>query len=161
MQREQHLSGTTLSERDRASVALPMPRLVQLAWIQALVATCGSLYFSEVLKLTPCVLCWYQRIAMYPLVVVLGVGLLLRERRIRLYALPLSLIGLAIAIYHNLLYYGIIPESIQPCTTGVSCTTRQIEWLGFITIPLLSLVAFTVISAALIAYVSEESEVEG
>jgi disulfide bond formation protein DsbB len=98
---------------------------------------------------------------MYPLVVVLGVGLLLRERRIRFYALPLSLVGLAIAIYHNLLYYGIIPESIAPCTTGVSCTTRQIEWLGFITIPLLSLVAFIVISAALIAYGSEELEVEG
>ena len=62
-----------------------------------------------------------------------------------------SLIGLAISVYHNLLYYGIIPESIQPCTTGVSCTTRQIEWLGFITIPLLALVAFCVISAALIA----------
>jgi disulfide bond formation protein DsbB len=132
-----------------------------VAWVQALIATLGSLYFSEVMTLPPCVLCWYQRIAMYPLVVVLGVGLLLRERRIRLYALPLSLAGLAIALYHNLLYYGIIPESIQPCTTGVSCTSRQIEWLGFITIPLLSLVAFTVISAALIAHGSEELEVEG
>jgi disulfide bond formation protein DsbB len=108
-----------------------------------------------VLKLTPCVLCWYQRIAMYPLVVILGVGLLLRERRIHLYVLPLSLAGFAIALYHNLLYYAIIPESIQPCTAGVSCTSRQIEWLGFSTIPLLSLVAFSVISAALIAYGGE------
>ncbi len=126
------------------------PGLVHLAWVQATVATLGSLYFSQVMGLVPCVLCWYQRIAMYPLVIILGVGILLREARIRLYALPLSLIGLAIAIYHNLLYYGVLPESIAPCTTGVSCTTRQIEWLGFVTIPLLALVAFAVISVCLI-----------
>ena len=126
------------------------PGLIHLAWAQALVATLGSLYFSQIMGLTPCVLCWYQRIAMYPLVIVLGVGILLRETRIRLYALPLSLIGLGIAIYHNLLYYNVLPESIAPCTTGVSCTTRQIEWLGFITIPLLALVAFAVISVCLI-----------
>lgn len=137
---------------ERASATHPLPRLIQLAWVQALIATCGSLYFSEVMKLTPCVLCWYQRIAMYPLVIVLGVGLLLRERRIQFYALPLSLIGLAVAIYHNLLYFDILPESIQACTAGISCITRQIEWFGFITIPLLSLVAFCVINAALIAY---------
>jgi disulfide bond formation protein DsbB len=130
--------------------------LAALAWAQALVATLGSLYFSEVMALPPCVLCWYQRIAMYPLVVILAVGILLREPRLRLYALPLSLAGLAISIYHNLLYYGVIPESIQPCTTGVSCTTRQIEWLGFITIPLLALVAFGVISAALLRHQPEE-----
>jgi disulfide bond formation protein DsbB len=124
--------------------------LVHLAWAQALVATLGSLYFSQIMGLTPCVLCWYQRICMYPLVIVLGVGILLRESRIKLYALPLSLIGLAISVYHNLLYYGVLPESIAPCTTGVSCTTRQIGWLGFITIPLLALVAFTVITVCLL-----------
>lgn len=153
-----------LTAPDRASISRPLPRLVQLAWVQALVATCGSLYFSEVMKLTPCVLCWYQRIAMYPLVIVLGVGLLLRERRIQFYALPLSLIGLAVAIYHNLLYFDILPESIQACTAGISCVTRQIEWFGFITIPLMSLVAFCVINAALIAYSLEgggEAEVAG
>lgn len=133
-------------------VAARLPLLVWVAWAQALVATLGSLYFSEVMLLTPCMLCWYQRIAMYPLVVVLGVGLLLRERRIRLYVLPLSLTGFAISLFHNLLYFGIIPESVQPCRSGVSCTARQIEWLGFITIPLMALVAFSVISAAMIAY---------
>lgn len=162
MQREQSYdAGADAGEADRVDRTYGQPLLVRIAWAQALIATLGSLYFSEVMLLPPCVLCWYQRIAMYPLVVVLGVGLFLREQRIRLYALPLSLVGLAIAIYHNLLYYGIIPESIQPCSTGVSCTTRQIEWLGFVTIPLLSLIAFTVISAALIAYRSEELEVEG
>lgn len=136
------------------------PGFLQLAWLQAVVATGGSLYFSEVLKLVPCVLCWYQRIAMYPLVVILTVGLLVRETRIRLYVLPFSLIGLAISAYHNLLYYGVLPESIQPCTAGVSCTTRQIEWLGFITIPLLALVAFGVISVCLLLHVPTDDEYE-
>lgn len=134
--------------------------LVYVAWLQALVATGGSLYFSEVLKLPPCVLCWYQRIAMYPLVAILTVAILLREARLRAYVLPLSLTGLAIAIYHNLLYYGVIPESIQPCTSGVSCTTRQIEWLGFITIPLMALVAFIVIGVTTACYLPEESNVQ-
>lgn len=132
--------------------------LAYLAWVQALIATLGSLYFSEVRDLPPCVLCWYQRIAMYPLVVVLAVGIILRERRLRLYVLPLSLAGLALSVYHNLLYYGVIPEGVTTCTLGVSCTTRQIEWLGFITIPLLALTAFSVISAGMIFYRPEEND---
>jgi len=125
---------------------------VYIAWFQALIATLGSLFFSEVMQLTPCVLCWYQRIMMYPLVLLLTVGILLRDRRLRFYVLPLSLIGLSIAIYHNLLYYNILPESIAPCTAGVSCTTRQIEWFGFVTIPLMSLTAFTVITLSMVFY---------
>lgn len=117
-----------------------------LAWTQALVATTGSLFLSEVMGYPPCVLCWYQRIAMYPLVIVLAVGILRRDRLIHLVALPLSLIGLVIAIYHNLLYFGIIPEAASACRAGVSCTTRFFEWFGFITIPFLSLTAFTVIT---------------
>lgn len=117
-----------------------------LAWTQALVAMSGSLFFSEVLGYPPCVLCWYQRIAMYPLVIVLAVGILRRDRRIHLSVLPLSVIGLAIAVYHNLLYVGIIPEAMSACRAGVSCTTKFFEWFGFITIPFLSLTAFTVIT---------------
>lgn len=93
---------------------------------------------------------------MYPLVVVLTVGILLRDQRIRWYVLPLSLIGLVIALYHNLLYYHIISEAIIPCTAGISCTTRQIEWFGFITIPLLSLTAFTVITLSLLFYKGQQ-----
>src|SRR5690606_25247996 len=88
--------------------------LPYLAWIIALVATVGSLFFSEVMQLPPCVLCWYQRMAMYPLVLIIGIGIILRDGRMKIYALPLCLIGLAISIYHNLLYYGILPESITP-----------------------------------------------
>jgi disulfide bond formation protein DsbB len=108
--------------------------VIYLAWFQALIATMGSLFFSEVMQLPPCVLCWYQRIAMYPLVAILTVGILARDSHVKRYLLPLALVGLTIAIYHNLLYYGILPENIAPCTAGVSCTSRQIEWLGFITI---------------------------
>lgn len=116
--------------------------LLYLAWIIALLATVGSLFFSEVMDLPPCVLCWYQRIAMYPLVVIIGVGILTNDARMKNYALPVCLIGLAISVYHNLLYYGLIPESVAPCVEGISCTSRQIEWLGFITIPLMALTAF-------------------
>lgn len=130
--------------------------LPYLAWIIALVATVGSLFFSEVMELPPCVLCWYQRIAMYPLVLIIGTGIVLRDIRLKIYALPLCLIGLGISIYHNLLYYGIIPESITPCTAGISCTSRQIEWLGFITIPLMALTAFILITIFLLIYKTKD-----
>ena len=90
---------------------------------------------------------------MYPLAILLAVAIWRRNTEIHLYALPLSVLGLGVSVYHNLLYYGVIPESIQPCTAGVSCTTRQIEWLGFITIPMMALAAFTVVSAGLLTNV--------
>ncbi|MBV6496556.1 MAG: disulfide bond formation protein B [Acidobacteria bacterium] len=123
--------------------------LSYFAWTTALVATTGSLFFSEVMELPPCVLCWYQRIAMYPLVIVLGAGIIMRDPRMKYYALPLAMVGLLISIYHNLLYYGVVPESIMPCQQGISCTTVHIEWLGFITIPLMALAAFAVVSLCL------------
>jgi disulfide bond formation protein DsbB len=92
---------------------------------------------------------------MYPLAVILTVGILSRDSHVRRYVVPLALIGLTIAVYHNLLYYGILPESITPCTAGVSCTSRQIEWLGFITIPLMSLTAFTVITLSVLFHKPE------
>ena len=138
----------------------PNEILAYPAWIMALVATVGSLFFSEVMQLPPCVLCWYQRIAMYPLVVIIGIGIITRDNRMKIYALPLALAGLAISVYHNLLYYGILPESIAPCTQGISCTSKQIEWLGFITIPLLALVAFIGIAACLLFYKPESNQIK-
>ncbi|MCB1024190.1 MAG: disulfide bond formation protein B [Acidobacteria bacterium] len=130
--------------------------LPYLAWMIALIAAVGSLFFSEVMGLPPCVLCWYQRIAMYPLVLIIGTGIILRDPRLKVYALPLCLIGLAISGYHNLLYYGIIPESITPCTQGISCTSRQLEWFGFITIPLMSLAGFIGAAVCLMFYKTKE-----
>ncbi len=120
--------------------------LPYVAWTQALVATVGSLFLSEVMRFVPCSLCWYQRILMYPLVAIIGVGIVFDDRRVHRYVLPLSVAGLAVAGFHNLLYYGLVPESAVQCAVGVSCTTRHIEWLGFVTIPLLSLIAFGVIT---------------
>ena len=120
-----------------------------IVWLMSLVATLGSLFFSEVMGLPPCVLCWYQRICMYPIAAISSVGLLSRDRRVTSYLWPLVVVGLGVAIYHNLLYYHLIPDSLTPCSKGVSCTDRQIEWLGFITIPLLSLSAFVAVAACL------------
>ncbi len=122
------------------------------AWVLALGSSAGSLFFSEVMGLPPCVLCWYQRIAMYPLVLIIGIGIATNDGRWKVYALPFALIGLALAVYHNLIYYGIIPEALTPCSQGVSCSERQIEWFGFITIPLMGLVSFLAIAVSIIFY---------
>ena len=132
-----------------------------VAWLQATVATLGSLFFSEVMKFPPCTLCWYQRIAMYPLVVILLVGMFRKDPKVYLYALPLGITGLIIAVYHNLLYYKLIPESIQPCALGISCTTKFIEWFGFITIPFLSLTAFLVITLLLVLMAHHNKRAHG
>jgi disulfide bond formation protein DsbB len=126
--------------------------LLYVAWATALASMAGSLYFSEVLGFAPCVLCWYQRIAMYPLVLIMGVGIVKKDRNFHNYALPLSIIGGAIAFYQNLLYYSVIPERFIPCISGVSCTARYIQLFGFADIPLLSLVSFIVITVSIIIH---------
>ena len=99
------------------------------AWVVALVAALGSLFFGEVMKLPPCTLCWYQRICLYPLVVLLPVGILRGDDRVHLYALPLVVIGLGIAGYHNLLYYGVIPRASPPAPPGRPATPgRSTGW---------------------------------
>lgn len=125
--------------------------LVFASWLLAAVATLGSLFFSEVMKFPPCILCWYQRICMYPLVFILLAGLFPFQKSVLRFSLPLALVGWGIAVYHNLLYYKILPESAAPCVQGISCTTVQVEWFGFITIPFLSLVGFSLILILLFA----------
>lgn len=127
----------------------------RLALIVALVAMLGSLYFSEVAGFPPCKLCWLQRIAMYPTVLILAVGILRKDNFVHLYVLPLMVFGLIVSAYHNLLYYKVIPDTLAPCELGVSCTTKFIEWLGFITIPLLSLAALVIITALMLAFKKE------
>lgn len=124
--------------------------LIFSSWLVASVSTAGSLFFSEVLLYPPCLLCWYQRICMYPLVIILLTGLFPVNKSVIRFSLPLAIFGFLIAVYHNLLYYHILPESIAPCRSGISCTTVQIEWLGFITIPLLSLLGFIIIISLLL-----------
>src|SRR5688572_21027595 len=115
--------------------------LLFACWLIASASALGSLFFSEVMGFAPCVLCWYQRIAVFPLVLILPMGLFPFDANAAKFALPLTLAGLLTAIYHNLLYAGLIPKSIQPCTQGVPCTEKYIELFGFVSIPLLSLLA--------------------
>lgn len=126
--------------------------LLFFAWVIATVSTLGSLFFSEIMMFPPCVMCWYQRIFMYPLVVILLVALMPLDTKVTRYALPLTFGGLFFALYHNLLYYKILPESVQPCSQGVSCTSDYINWFGFITIQLLALVGFSLIAVLLIFF---------
>lgn len=122
------------------------------AFLVALVAMLGSLFFSEVLHFPPCVLCWYQRICMYPIVGLLAIGIYFRDKYVYRYVLLLSSIGIVISLYHNLLYYKILPESVAPCTAGVSCTTKFIEYFGFVTIPFLSGTAFALVIIFMLLY---------
>lgn len=117
-----------------------------VALLAAWIAMLGSLYFSEVMGFVPCDLCWYQRILMYSLTLVLASGLLLRDKHLPRIVLPLSSLGLVIALYHYLLEKTDWFDAIQVCRNGASCTTLWINWFGFVTIPFLSLVAFTVIT---------------
>ena len=132
--------------RTRAGVALGL----YAAWLVAIVATLGSLYFSEVRLFVPCTLCWYQRILMYPLVLLLGVAAWRDDAGIVRYTLPLALLGAAVAAFHlleqKIAGFG-FPEA---CRGGVPCNVAYIDWFGFVTIPTLSLTAFLLISAALL-----------
>lgn len=115
------------------------------AWLVAALSTLTSLFFSEVMELVPCVLCWYQRIFIFPLSVILLVGLFPLDRNVIRYALPIAIIGLLFTIYHILLFYSLIPESMEPCTQGISCKDDSMILFGFLPIPLLSLAAFSTI----------------
>ena len=117
-----------------------------MAWLLAFTSVLGSLFFSEILKYPPCVLCWYQRICLFPLVPILLMGLFPYDRSVVKFALPLTLTGWLIAFYHNLLYTGIIPKSLQPCDQSNSCTEIHLGLFGFVTIPLLSLLSFTLLN---------------
>ncbi len=127
--------------------------LLHIAWIQAIIATLASLYASEIAHFPPCVLCWYQRIFMYPLVFIIPIAIQIKDKKnLPYFVIPMAAIGSLIGVYHNLLYWKILPESAAPCINGVSCTTKFIEFYGFITIPFLSLLAFLVILTSMFAY---------
>lgn len=116
------------------------------------IATFGSLYFSEILSFAPCILCWYQRTMMYPLVIIFLLGIILKEKRIYFYVLPFSIMGTLIAAYHNLIYYKVISETATACNLQIPCGTVQLELFGFITIPLLSLISFITITILMIVF---------
>lgn len=128
-----------------------------IIWTQAFIGMLMSLYFSEIMGLPPCTLCWYQRIALYPIVFIATVGIIRKDLNYVWYALPLAIVGFIVAIFHNLLYAGFIPELNFTCSAGISCTTQQIQWFGFVTIPLLSLVAYSIIIVCLYCVIKYRS----
>ncbi|MDZ7892772.1 MAG: disulfide bond formation protein B [Rhodoferax sp.] len=131
--------------------------LLLLAWLMATAATLGALFLGEVMGMTPCVLCWYQRIFMFPLAIVLGIAAYLDDRRGAIYALWLTLGGLAIAGYHTLLVAGLIPKAWVPCSAGVSCADQKLEILNGLQIPWLSLAAFMALALLLFVYLRKTS----
>jgi len=120
-----------------------------LTWIVALGATLGSLYMSEIADYVPCNLCWYQRIAMYPLAVILGIAAFRRDRLVRWYAIPIAAIGFAIAVYHYFVeWFPSIETNV--CSITVPCTTIWFREFGFISLPLMAASAFTFIIVVLL-----------
>jgi disulfide bond formation protein DsbB len=124
--------------------------LLLAAWLVSLTATLGALFIGEVMGQTPCLLCWYQRAFMFPLSVILAIACFKADSNVWRYALPLSLIGLALSSYHMLLYAGIIPEALKPCGKGPSCASPDMTIFGSLPIPTLSLAAFLGVTILLI-----------
>ncbi len=127
-----------------------------LAWLVSLSATLGALFIGEILGREPCILCWYQRSFMFPLSVILGVGIWLGDPRVGRYGAILSILGGGIALWHLGLYWGLIPEAPTPCSaTGLSCSGDQQQVLGM-PIALMSFIAFALILAFSISSIRDQ-----
>ena len=161
------IAGTVLGVGVLVALAIPGPRArvravlagqgSALAWLVATIATLGSLYLSEVAHFTPCRLCWFQRIFMYPLSIVLLVGAIRKELTVRYYALPLSIIGLAISVWHYVvqLYPSLEGSSCDPLNP---CSSRYVEVFGFISIPFMAGAGFTLITVLALFYMKANEE---
>lgn len=116
-----------------------------LAWLVSVVATLGSLYISEIRDFIPCELCWYQRILMYPLVLILGIGTFQNDPSVKRFVLPMAVFGWFVSLFHYLQQKVPGFAEIKPCSSGVPCSAQYINWLDFITIPFLAFTAFSLI----------------
>jgi disulfide bond formation protein DsbB len=120
------------------------------AWMIAVAATLTALFIGEIVGQTPCNLCWFQRIFMFPLAIILGIAAFRSDSTIKFYALPLVGLGAAIALFHTLIYFGLIEEAIIPCMrAGPSCAGEAMTILGSVPLPLASLIAFAAIGGLL------------
>jgi len=118
---------------------------LHLAWIIALIGFFTTLYFGYILNWPVCDLCWYQRICLYPLVIILGIACFRDDHKIGIYTIPLAVIGALLSLYQYL--EQMIPSfaPINVCGLGGDCSTIHLQWLGFITVPFLGLLGFVVI----------------
>ena len=128
---------------DLRAVALP------LAFVVALVGTAGSLYFSEVAHFVPCQLCWFQRICLYPLTIVLGIAAWRRDTNIRPYVIAPAAIGLVIAAYHSWIQAFPPAGGSSFCTAAAPCTERYVWQFGFVSLPFMALCAFAAVITAM------------
>ncbi|MDO8424629.1 MAG: disulfide bond formation protein B [bacterium] len=127
-------------------LSLIKERAVLFSFIVALLAVLGSLFYSEVAKFEPCKLCWIQRIFIYPQAVLLGIALCIKDRNAGIYSIALSAVGGFFALYHYLLQFGLVPTfSCSIAESAVSCSQRYVTGFGYITFPLMSLTAFSLI----------------
>jgi len=131
--------------------------LLFLVWILATISTLASLFFSEIMKLPVCSLCWYQRIAMYPLVLILPIALFPFDAKVTRYAGILVLFGWLTALFHVLLVAGIIPKSAQPCVQDIPCSETHLNIFGFLNMPMMSLLTFSIMGLLLFLVKKSES----
>lgn len=117
-----------------------------IAWAIAVIATAGSLYFSEVKEYIPCTYCWYQRILMYPLVILMGIAAVRKDYKQVIYMLPITLIGMCLSLFHYLKQKTNWFASGSDACALIPCDIEYINLLGFITIPFLAFVAFSLIT---------------
>ena len=136
--------------------AVPAPatdvlwKLLFAAWLIALGSTLSALFIGEVMGQTPCVLCWFQRIFMFPLAVILAIACFGSDGAVWRYALPLAAIGAILAGWHTLLFTGLIPAALEPCGSGTSCSSENMTILGGVPLPILSLAAFAALIVLLL-----------
>ncbi len=128
-------------------------RALPLAWLVAATSMSGSLYYSEIAGYIPCELCWWQRIAMYPLVLVLGIAVVTNDHKVRRYVGPVSLVGAGISAYHVAVQKA--PSVGGSCSIDASCTAVWVDAFGWISIPVMALCGF--IAIATLMYVKEKS----
>ena len=131
--------------------------LLMGAWLIAALATAGALFIGEIMLMVPCTLCWYQRIFMFPIAIILAIACYSEDRRGAVYAWALAAGGLAVAGYHTLLVAGWIPKSWLPCQAGISCADQKLDILNGLQIPWLSLAAFLLILALLTLFLRKTS----
>jgi disulfide bond formation protein DsbB len=129
------------------------PHANLLGFVVALVATTGSLYYSEHAGFIPCQLCWYQRILMYPLVIVLGVAALRKDRRVWMTALPFVVIGAGMSTYHWLVERVPAFAESSSCSLEAPCTAPWFEKLGFVTLAWMALSGFLLIGTLMVCQI--------
>jgi len=148
MKRAHRYYAVTLKEEQRVTKLANFLRYYggHLAFAPALAAMLGSLYYSEIAGFIPCTLCWYQRILMYPLALIILVGIIKRDEYLPDYVLPFSILGILVSGYHYLIQLGVFSRPAA-CEAGVPCDMRWVNYLGFISIPFMALTAFIMITA--------------